>query len=138
MADKLVPWSDDYLIGNENIDLQHKELVRLTNDFYAGVQMGGVLAKVFFLRTIQGALQYVKTHFATEEAIMKKIHFPHFKEHKKQHEEFIAEVTREVENFEKVDIPDHAGFVKYLMSWILNHVANSDKKITPHLTKLDV
>jgi len=136
MADELVPWDDDFLVGHENIDLQHQELVKMTNKFYAGVQMGGVVAKVFFMQTIQGAVQYVKTHFSTEEEIMKKINFPFMKEHKKQHEAFIAQVTREVKNFEKVDVPDHAGFVKYLMDWILNHVANTDKKLTPYLAKL--
>ena len=136
MADELVPWSDDFLVGHESIDLQHKELVKLTNEFYAGVQMGGVLAKVFFLQTIQGAVQYIKTHFKTEEDIMEKIEFPLFQEHKKLHEEFITEVTREIQAFEKQDTPDPAGFVKYLMNWVLNHVANSDKKITPYLEKI--
>jgi len=136
MADELVPWSDDFLVGNVSIDLQHKELVKLTNEFYAGVQMGGVLAKVFFLQTIQGAVQYIKTHFKTEEDIMEKIEFPLFQEHKKLHEEFITEVTREIQAFEKQDTPDPAGFVKYLMNWVLNHVANSDKKITPYLEKI--
>ena len=136
MADELVPWSDDFLVGHESIDLQHKELVKLTNEFYAGVQMGGVLAKVFFLQTIQGAVQYIKTHFKTEEDIMEKIEFPLFQEHKKLHEEFITEVTREIQAFEKQDTPDPAGFVKYLMNWVLNHVANSDKKITPYLVKI--
>jgi hemerythrin len=137
MANELITWNDDFLIGNETIDSQHKELVKLTNEFYAGVQMGGVLAKVYFLQTIQGAVQYVKTHFAAEEDIMKKIKVPNFKEHKKKHEEFIAEVTREIKIFEKNDNPDPAGFVKYLMDWILQHVAESDKKITPYLRKLN-
>ena len=66
MAEELVTWNDDYLIGNVTIDGQHRELVRMTNEFYAGVQMGGVLAKVYFLQTIKGAVQYVKTHFADE------------------------------------------------------------------------
>ena len=67
---------------------------------------------------------------------MQKINFPFFEEHKKQHEAFIAQVTSEVQNFEKEALPDHAGFVKYLMNWILNHIANSDKKITPYLAAL--
>jgi len=137
MANELIPWSDDFLVGNKDIDTQHKELVRLTNEFYAGVQMGGLLAKVHFMQTIKGAMQYIKTHFVTEEEIMQKIKFPPLEEHKKQHEEFVAEVSQEIRFFEENDVPDPEGFVKYLMDWILNHVANSDKNITPYLTKLD-
>ena len=135
MANELVTWSDDFLIGDEKIDGQHKELVRMTNDFYAGVQMGGMVAKVFFMKTIQGAVQYVKTHFATEEAFMQKVDYPLAAEHKEQHENFVTEVAQQVQVLEKEDNPDPAGFVKYLMNWILNHIAESDKKYTSYIEK---
>ena len=115
MADELVAWNDNFLVGHEKIDEQHKELVRMANEFYAGVQMGGVVAKVFFMKTIQGAVQYVKTHFATEEDIMQKSEYPLFEEHKGQHENFVAEVAQNVQAFETEDYPDPAGFVKYLV-----------------------
>jgi hemerythrin len=137
MADELVAWSDDFSVSNKKIDGQHKELVRMTNEFYAGVQMGGVLAKVHFMKTIQGAVQYVKTHFATEEEIMEKVNYPNFAEHKQQHEAFVNEVAHQVENFEKEDNPDPAGFVKYLMDWVLQHIADSDKKYQPFIAGLD-
>ena len=136
MADELVAWSDDFSVGNKKIDGQHKELVRMTNEFYAGVQMGGVIAKVYFFKTIQGAVLYVKTHFATEEEIMLKVAYPLFDEHKRQHEDFVAEVTRQVRILEKEDNPDPAGFVKYLMEWVLRHIADSDKKYAPYIVGL--
>ena len=136
MADELVTWNDTYLVGNEQIDEQHKGLVKMTNEFYAGVQMGGLMAKVFFMKTIQGAVQYVKTHFATEEEIMQKAAYPLFSEHKKQHEDFVAEVAQQVHLYEKEDNPDPAGFVKYLMDWVLQHIAESDKKYMPYIAKL--
>ena len=137
MADELVTWSDDFLVGNSTIDTQHKELVRLTNEFYAGVQMGGLVAKVYFMQTIKGAVQYVKTHFTDEEALMQKAGFPQYEEHKKQHENFVAEVTQQVKAFESEDNPDPAGFVEYLMNWVLKHIASSDKMYSPYVSKLE-
>ena len=137
MADELVAWSDDFLVENEKIDGQHKGLVKMTNEFYAGVQMGGVMAKVFFMKTIQGAVQYVKTHFATEEEIMLKVNYPLYEEHKKQHEDFVAKVAQQVSTFEQEDNPDPAGFVKYLMDWVLQHIAESDKKYMPYIKELE-
>ncbi|MCL2069374.1 MAG: bacteriohemerythrin [Treponema sp.] len=136
MANELVTWSDDFLVGETSIDDQHKELVRMTNEFYAGVQMGGVMAKVYFLQTIKGAVQYVQTHFANEEDKMQKVGFPQFAEHKKQHEDFVAKVSQQIKIFEKEDNPDPAGFVKYLMDWVLKHIAESDKKYSPYMAKL--
>ena len=137
MANELVAWSDDFLVGDEKIDGQHKELVRMTNEFYAGVQMGGVVAKVFFLKTIQGAVQYVRTHFATEEDIFRKTDYPHSQEHIQQHENFVAEVAQQVQVMENEDNPDPAGFVKYLMNWVLQHIAESDKKYAPYIAQIN-
>jgi hemerythrin-like metal-binding protein len=136
MADELVAWSDDFSVKNEIIDAQHKELVRMTNEFYAGVQMGGVMAKVFFMKTIQGAVLYVKTHFSTEEDFMRRAEYPDFEIHKKQHELFVAEVTQQIAILEKEDNPDPAAFVKYLMDWVLQHIAESDKKYMPYIAGL--
>ncbi|MDR2479160.1 MAG: bacteriohemerythrin [Treponema sp.] len=136
MADELVTWTDDFSVENEQIDLQHKELVRMTNEFYSGCQMGGVLAKVYFMKTIQGAVLYIKTHFATEEAIMRQADYPGFEDHRQQHADFVSEVTRQIQIFEKEDNPDPAGFIKYLMNWVLQHIANSDKKYMPYIAKL--
>ncbi|GHV93702.1 hemerythrin [Spirochaetia bacterium] len=137
MADELVAWSDDFSVGNSTIDEQHKELVRMTNEFYAGCQMGGVMAKVYFLKTIQGAVRYVRTHFSTEEEIMQKANYPGFDAHKQQHENFVAEVTQQVQLFEHDDNPDPAEFVKYLMNWVLQHIANVDKQYMPFIAQLE-
>jgi hemerythrin len=99
--------------------------------------MGGVMAKVYFLKTIQGAVHYVRTHFSTEEGYMQKAGYPDLDAHKKQHEDFVAAVTEQVRFFEHEDTPDPAGFVKFLMDWIMNHIANSDKKYIPFFAKLE-
>jgi hemerythrin-like metal-binding protein len=136
MANELVAWSDDFLVNNETIDAQHKELVRMANEFYAGVQMGGVMAKVFFMKTIQGAVLYVKTHFSTEENLMQQAGYPDLEMHKKQHEHFVGEVTAQIAILESEDNPDPAAFVKYLMDWVLQHIAESDKKYMPYIAGL--
>jgi hemerythrin len=137
MANELVAWNDDFLVGNEQIDTQHKELVKMTNEFYAGCQIGGVVAKVYFMKTIQGAVLYVKNHFSTEEAIMRQACYPGYDAHKNQHENFVAEVTQQIQLFEHEDNPDPADFVKYLMNWVLGHIAESDRKYMPYIAALN-
>jgi hemerythrin len=137
MADELVKWSNSFSVNNETIDNQHKELVRITNEFYAGCKTNGILAKVYFLKTIQGAVQYIKTHFSTEEEIMKKADYPEFENHKKEHDAFVHEVFEQVKKFDQEENPDPSGFVKYLMNWVLNHIASSDKKFVPYIAKLN-
>jgi len=137
MADELVAWSDDFSVGNTTIDDQHKELVRMTNEFYAGCQEGGIMARVYFLKTIQGAVRYVRTHFSTEEEIMHKVNYPDFDAHKKQHEDFVTHVTEQIGILDNDPNPDPAAFVKFLMDWILHHIAEADKKYVPHIAKME-
>ena len=137
MDSELVMWSDDFLVYNKTIDDQHKELVRMTNEFYAGCQKGGILAKVYFFETIKGALLYIKTHFSTEEELMQKVNYPGYEAHKKEHEDFVTHVHEQVESFEKQDIPDPSGFIKLLMDWVINHIAASDKKYVSYISRLE-
>ena len=55
----------------------------------------------------------------------------------KQHEDFIAEVEQQARLFESEDSPNPGEFVKYLMDWILHHVAGMDKKYVPYLASLE-
>ncbi|MDR1575262.1 MAG: hemerythrin family protein [Treponema sp.] len=137
MADELVVWKDDFLVGNSVIDGQHRELVRITNECWAGYRTGGIIAKVSFLKAIQGAVLYAKTHFATEEELMRKARYPLLAVHKKQHEDFAAEVAAQIRVFESEDNPDPAAFVEYLTHWIAEHIANSDQKYIPYIAKVE-
>ena len=133
MAEELITWSDDFLMGEENIDAQHQELVKLINSLYAGAQMGGVMTKVSYMEAIKGGLHYIKTHFSYEEEMMEKSSFPFYKEHKKQHEGFVAEISRSIKELEKVDKPDPGAFILFLKDWVLKHIADADKKYAPYV-----
>ncbi|MDR2966215.1 MAG: bacteriohemerythrin [Treponema sp.] len=137
MAKGLISWSDNYSVGSKVIDDQHKELIKLTNEFYEGCQVGGVIEKVSFFNTVQGAINYIKTHFATEEEILRKVEYPALDAHKKMHEEFIFKVVEQVRAFEQEDRPNPIDFIKFLMEWIMKHIANADKLYMPYLAKLN-
>jgi hemerythrin len=129
MADKVVvKWDAAYSVGVKLIDDQHKELVRMTNELSLGCQKGGNEAEIYFMRVIQGAVKYVKTHFTTEEIIMERLKFPEYLEHKKEHEEFVAEVLRDIKAFEGGGKLVPLEFAQFLQNWVLTHIAKSDKR----------
>ena len=133
MADELVTWSDDFLVHNELIDEQHKSLVKLTNEFYANCQQNRFLANISLFETIKGTLHYIKTHFTTEEDVMLKANYPDLPTHKKEHEDFVLHVQESIKNLENQLEPDTEGFIKMLMDWVLQHIAESDKKYIPYI-----
>jgi hemerythrin len=129
----MIDWKDEYSVGNSLIDKQHRELIQMTDELYTACRQGGGAEKASFIRTIHGAVRYVKEHFSTEEKIMKQVNYPDYEVHKKEHEDFIAEVLLQAKNYENNNPFVPAAFVKFLLEWIVTHIAGSDRKYVPYL-----
>jgi hemerythrin len=137
MADEiLVEWDNKYSLGIPLIDDQHKALIDLTNALYKGCLAGPEEAQAYFMETIQGTVDYVKYHFAAEEKILEKVHYPALEEHKNQHRSFVLKIVEDVKNFQegKKFVPN--TFVRYLKDWILSHIAVMDKQYAEYIFSL--
>ncbi|MCL1813302.1 MAG: bacteriohemerythrin [Treponema sp.] len=132
MDEDSVFWSDDFSVGFELIDNQHKELVRMTNVLFEGCKKGSTAADVAFMQTIRGAVEYAQTHFYTEEKYMKAVNYPGFEIHKKEHDSFVSTVIGSVKNFEEGE-SEPIALARFLKKWLLTHIAESDKQYAPHL-----
>ncbi|MDR2313283.1 MAG: bacteriohemerythrin [Spirochaetaceae bacterium] len=132
----LVEWSDRYRIGIPLIDEQHKKLIDMTNTLYTGCLEGDRAARIYFLKTIHDAVDYVRFHFSTEEKLLERIKYPDLAAHKKEHEDFAREIISQVQAFQmgKAFVPN--VFVRYLRDWVLTHIAVSDKLYAAYLLEL--
>jgi hemerythrin len=132
----LVEWDDRYAIGIPLIDDQHKELVNLTNNLYAGCLAGDEAARGYFMETIHSVVDYVKYHFSAEERILENVRYPGLVEHKRAHEGFVKQLFDDVKSFEggKKFVPN--VFVRFLRDWILTHIAVEDKKYAEYIMSL--
>lgn len=128
MNHDIIQWKDTYSVGIKAIDDQHKGLINMTNDLFLSCLKGDEAARTFFKKVIHNAVEYIKVHFDTEEKIMRKIKYPEFAAHKKEHENFVAEVLLRVKDFEegRKFVPN--VFARFLKEWVLGHIAMSDKK----------
>jgi len=134
MNEDFVIWDDSFSVGFEPIDEQHKELVRMTSGLFTACEQGVIAADMAFLQTMKKAVDYAETHFADEEEYMSEAGFPHLSGHKKQHEAFVAEVQKSIDEFEAGNI-EPIYMARFLKKWLLNHIAVSDKLYSPYLSK---
>ena len=135
--DVIVSWQDDYSIGIPIVDDQHKELINLTNRLYAACGKGREFSRAVFLQTVRGAVAYVGYHFSTEERMMTRVNYPGYPEHKRQHEEFVVTVAREVDNFNNGKDFSPKNFVFFLRDWVLNHIAHTDTEMGRYFLELE-
>jgi hemerythrin len=135
MSEDSVTWDNSFSVGFGPIDDQHKELVKMTNELFQACEQGVIAADMAFLQTMKRALNYAETHFADEEGYMLKANYPYLDEQKDQHEDFVAEVQKSIEEFEAGNI-EPVFLARFLKKWLLNHIAVYDKKYAPYLAKL--
>ena len=135
MNEDSVIWNNSFSVGFDPIDVQHKELVKMTNELFQACEQGVIAADMAFLQTMKKALNYAETHFADEEGYLTEVNYPYLDEQKDQHEDFVAEVQRSIEEFEAGNI-EPISLARFLKKWLLNHIAVYDKKYAPYLAKL--
>lgn len=129
MAKPLLTWNEEiYSVGIKKMDEQHKVLVGLINAL-SGQKDGK--DKAFVEKVFATLVQYTVNHFGDEEKIMKRMNFPDFALHHKQHENFIKNVSDLKGQFDREDGPSRAialeKLAKFLAEWITHHILVEDK-----------
>ena len=122
----LLNWNDNYSVNVEEIDNQHKEIIRIINELYVSIVEGksrDTMDKIF-----KDLTEYATIHFKTEEDYFEKFNYPEASFHKQQHED-IAKKIKEFKkrNEEGKKILD-SEILHFLMSWFVNHVILIDKR----------
>jgi hemerythrin len=123
-----ITWSGTFACGIRLIDDQHKELINLVNEMFCHATGNDKQEREYFSKVIQKAVRYIKVHFATEEKIMRAMHYPDYAEHKKHHDHFILEVLYNIREYETEKHYTLFSFTKYLKDWILSHIGVVDKQ----------
>jgi len=134
MDEDSVVWNESFSVGFEPIDDQHKVLVNMTNELFSACKEDIVAADIAFLGIIKRALDYAETHFADEEEYLSKADYPYLDEQKEQHEAFVEELQKTIEEFEAEKI-EPIYLARYLKKWLLNHIAVYDKRYSSYLVQ---
>ncbi|MDR1073613.1 MAG: hemerythrin family protein, partial [Treponema sp.] len=81
-------------------------------------------------------VDYVGYHFGTEDKIMRRINYPEYALHKKEHDTFVKEVLKQMHDYENEKIYAPHALVRYLKDWTLSHIALTDLKLGTYLVNM--
>ena len=124
-------WKDDYSVGIAKLDDQHKKLVSFLNDLYGAMKKGK--GSEILDDVLTGMVGYTKTHFSTEESLMKLYKFPGYALHKQKHESMTRTVLKLYEKFKEDKKPNTLEIANYLKAWLENHIMGTDKLYRAYL-----
>ena len=122
-----IQWSEELSVGIEQIDSQHKELIRIANGLISAV------AKQRGERVINNVVRrlrnYTVFHFNSEEKLMEIVRYPKRGEHGHEHVKLKQNVKgfqRDLYKGEKLTAEDVLNFLKI---WLLKHILHSDRML---------
>ena len=131
-AKPYIEWKNEYSVGIDSIDQQHKKLINLINQLSTAVDYS--TGEEFEREALAELVDYTKTHFVYEEGLMEDNGYPDFEAHKAQHREMIAEVEAVLTEYEEDQDMAMRRACDYLKDWLIHHINGTDKQYSSFLT----
>jgi len=120
-------WHDRYAVGVAAIDGQHREMLDLVNDLFAGLQSGRDRDEL--VETLRELVRATEHNIATEERLMQE-HGLALGEHHEEH-------ARLLEAIRRFEVPLDAGGLgamgRFLREWLLGHIDENDRPFAEQL-----
>jgi hemerythrin-like metal-binding protein len=122
----IVQWNNSYSVQVDAMDAQHQRLFELINKLHDAMKQGKgreALPELF-----ENIMQYTKTHFSAEEALLAKNNYPELAAHKLLHTELIAKLTKLQDQFKAGDFSVSMQTRDFLRDWLIEHIKGNDLK----------
>jgi hemerythrin len=124
-----VEWNESFSVGHPGLDEQHRKLFGAINDLYDATR--GRQATAESRRALEFLIDYTRTHFADEEALMEAKGYPGLAEHRAEHMELIAnlqEFGRRLARSEADPFVEEDLIYFLTGAWLVDHVMTTDQK----------
>lgn len=115
-------WDDSYCIGDRDIDAQHKKMFEILNAITESMTEEDIKSYILVLS------KHAREHFRSEEALMKRVNYPHIENHKERHTELITTLSEKC-------LDDFKGqfaiekFKAFIYHWVRDHIVNVDSAL---------
>jgi hemerythrin len=126
---KRLEWSVEYEVGYDELDEQHRQIVRLANRVcQPDAHVVNIVAAIVDL------MVYASTHFFTEESVMADALYPRLEEHRAAHRCFEAAMMRFTEQA-ATGTADIDELRHYTLEWVTNHLDSEDRDLHAFLNR---
>ena len=119
-------WKDEYSVGIEAMDNDHKRLLNLINQLQTAVHY--YTGKESELKALDELVDYTKTHFSNEEKLLEDNDYADIVAHKELHQQFINKVNELVEQYKKDSDATLNEALLFLKDWLIKHINGTDKE----------
>lgn len=127
-----VEWRDDFKIGIDSVDYEHRQMIELINDVHA--KLSADAPKNQILDFLGEVFTRISAHFALEERIMRGWKYDQYEEHKADHERLLDEIRDIMDRYEAGNsAAAEAELSARLNAWFTEHFKTKDARLHKHL-----
>ncbi|MCE1255609.1 MAG: bacteriohemerythrin [Anaerolineae bacterium] len=126
-------WNDSYSVNIKILDEQHKKLFTLIDQLHNAMSTGK--GKQMIGQVLDEMLDYTRTHFTTEEDLLKKHNYPDLLKQQKEHAAFVQKVSEMQQKFNNGSLTLSIEVSQFLKDWLSKHILGADKQYAQFLTE---
>jgi hemerythrin len=122
----MLTWRNEYSVGVEVLDNQHKFLFELGNKALNMLKNDDSSNSYDEVMSIFEELKnYTIYHFSSEEEYMLQRNFDGYLDHKREHADFIEKLDKM--NFDELNFATHIQeILRFIINWVFNHILKVD------------
>ena len=122
----LLQWREEFRVGIEEVDFEHRELIGLINATHA--QAGAGASPESLDRALGDIHSAISAHFALEEKVMRGRRYDAVDEHKADHERLLDDIRDIMDEVARHGVFDEAAFGQRLADWFGVHFRTHDAR----------
>lgn len=127
----LLEWRDDFSVGIEAVDHEHRELIELINSALTNIDQNGSHSES--LDHLGEIYTKISSHFALEERVMRDARYDEYDEHKDDHDRLLDLIRDMMDDYEDDRDIDKLKFAEQLNHWFTDHFNSKDARMHKHL-----
>lgn len=124
----VLEWKNDYELGYQDIDAQHKYLFDLTNQLAAAQTPDQIKPLLMLL------YKHTREHFELEEALMRRAGFSGLVAHAGYHNQLLMRLNQLSQDVGKGSF-DRAAMDSLMTDWALRHIRFDDADAADHIAR---
>ena len=121
----MIIWEKSHSVGEEEIDEQHRDFVKLINRLQIMHDRG--TPRDLTLRILLEVVKYTEYHFTSEENLMIIAKCPLLERQQKEHRALLEALNEKYKAFEAGD-ETIKPIIDFLVGWFLSHSSDLDRR----------
>lgn len=125
-------FDESCLVGIPQVDAEHRQLFAIIQRVEDALGCDDDLVQVLAFAAIQELIDYTRTHFASEEKLMRAAGYPRLEAHLGLHSVLLHTVDDMALRVEAGDPSTCLELSKFLFTWLIDHILLEDRSFAAY------